>query len=866
MNHPRAWRALFNLAGLSLAALMLNCGGGGSTPPPPPPAPVATSLTTSNATPAFGATFTLTPTYSAGTGSLNNSVVCPATGVATAPITANWAGARIYTLTVTNTAGATATKSVTVTPQVVAVGAISPAAVARTVSTSTTFTTTVTGGALNTVTWSSTAGTWAANVWTAPATAGTVTITATSVDDPTKTATTTVTVVGAPVAASLVTSRATPAFGEVFTLTPTYGNGVGGLNYGVVCPATGIPVNVTADWSGTRTYVLTVTNAAGLVATTSVDVTPQTVAVGPIVFFPATPSRTVNSVTAFTTGVTGGALNTVTWSATAGSFAGDVWTAPATAGDVTITATSVDDPTKTNTTTITVVDAPNITAFTAAKGTITNGTGTSLSYAFTGGDGSIDQGINAVTTGGTTNVSPTTDTTYTLTVTNAAGDTDTETATIIVVPAATITSFTADVTTVAPGGTVTLTPVFSGGTGTLNQGLGAATTGVAVTTAPLTATTTFTLTVTNAAEDAVSQSVTINVVAPGAFTVAGTMSSPRSVPTATLLADNSVVIVGGNNAGSLNTADVYLAGTYTPLMATMVVGRYSHAATRLVDGKVLITGGWNSAAAPGSEVLATAEIYDPVAGTFTPTTGTMTTARMDHTTTLLSNGLVLVAGGTDGVNIKGAELFDPGTGLFTELTGANAWPALRTRATHTATLLADGRVLLAGGYQGAVWGTADVYDPIANTFTAVGDMSLIRWGHTATLLPDGKVLMAGGRNGLETTGVVLATAELFDPVANTFSVVSVPMISPREWHTASLLADGKVLIVGGDRDETVPGGNLTYLSSAEIYDPVSGLFTATASMASTRVFATATLVPTGPGTGFVLIAGGGGTAATERFE
>ncbi len=862
MNHPRAWRALFHLTGFGLVALMLNCGGGGGSTPPPPPAPVATSLTTSNATPVYGGTFTLTPVYSAGTGTLNNNLTCPATGVATSPITANWAGARVYTLTVTNSAGATATKSVTVTPQTVAVGAISPATVTRTVNTTTTFTTTVTGGALNTVTWSSTAGTWAGNVWTAPAAAGTVTITATSVDDPTKTATTTVTVVAVPVA-SLVTSNANPAFGDAFTLTPTYANGTGALNYGVFCGATNVPTTVIADWNGTRTYTLTVTNAAGLPATASVDVTPQTVAVGAIT--PSAPTRTVNSTTTFTATVTGGALNTVTWTASAGTWAGNVWTAPPTAGNVTITATSVDDPTKTATTTVTVVAAPEITSFAAAKGTITNGTGTSLSYAFTGGDGVITPGDIAVTTGGTTNVTPTVNTTYTLTVTNAAGDPVTATAPITVVPAATITVFTANGSaspiTVAPGATVVLHAEYADGVGTLNQGLGSIATGSDVTTAPLTATTTFTLTVTNGANDPVTQSVTVNVVAPGAFTAAGSMSSPRSVPTATLLTDNSVLIAGGNSGGSLATADRYSAGVHTPT-GVMSIGRYSHAATRLPDGTVLITGGYDSVS---GLALDTAEIYDPTTGTFSPT-GTMTAARQDHTATLLSNGLVLVAGGTDGVSIKGAELFDPGTGLFTALTGVNGWEPTRNRATHTATLLVDGRVLLAGGYRGAVWGTADVYDPIANTFTAVGDLGQIRWGHTATLLPDGKVLIAGGRNGLETIGAVLAGAELFDPVANTFTAVSTPMISTREWHAASLLPDGRVLIVGGDRDQTVPGGPLVYLSSAEIYDPVAGTFTATASMAATRINATATLVPTGPGTGFVLIAGGGATAATERFD
>jgi len=833
------------------------------------PQPVATSLVASTQTPAFGATFTLTPTYTNGAGAIDNGVTCPATGVAV-NVTADWAGTRTFTLTVTNGVESAITR-VDVTPMVVNVGSVSPAAPTKTVNSATTFSATATGGALNTVRWSASAGSFVGNVWTAPSAAGSVTITATSNDDSTKTATTTVTVVSVPVASSLAASTQTPAFGATFTLTPTYSGGTGAIDNGVTCPATTVAsAPITANWSGARTYTLTVTNAANVTATEFVVVTPQVVAVGAI--SPATPTKTVNSTTTFATTVTGGALNTVDWSASGGSFVGDVWTAPATAGSVTITATSKDDSSKTATTTVTVVGLAEIASFTAAKGTITNGNGTSLSYSFTGSDGFIDPGHIAVTTGGTTNVSPTVDTTYTLTVRNAAGDPVTATVPITVVPAASITAFTANgsaiSTTVTTGSTVTLHAEYADGNGTLSHGLGSISIGGDVVTAPLTATTTFTLTVTNAALDAVTRDVTVNVVAPGAFTFAGNMTGPRNAPTATLLGDNSVLIVGGSSGGSLASAEIYSGGTtYTATTSPMGIGRQSHSATRLADGRVLITGGFDSVS---GQVLATAEIYDPGTKTFTPT-GNMATARQDHTATLLPNGLVLIAGGTDGSAIKGAELFDPtgnaNVGTFAALIGPNAWPAPRTRATHTATLLADGTVLLAGGYNGSVYGTADIYDPVSNTFTPAGDMGLIRWGHTATLLSGGKVLFTGGRNGPETTGAVLAAAELYDPAAKTFSAVVAPMISAREWHAVSLLADGKVLIVGGDRDVNVPGGPLDYLASAEVYDPASGLFTATASMVSTRVNATATLVPTGPGTGFVLIAGGGGVAgATESFQ
>jgi len=910
--------------------------------------PVATSLVASSATPAFGATFTLTPTYSGGTGAIDNGVTCPASG-ASVNVTANWAGTRTFTLTVTNAAGLPATTTVDVTPQVVAVGAISPATPTKTVNSTTPFSATVTGGALNTVTWTASAGSFVGDVWTAPATAGSVTITATSVDDPTKTATTTVTVVGVPVATSLVASSATPAFGATFTLTPTYSGGTGAIDNGVTCPASGASVNVTANWAGTRTFTLTVTNAAGLPATTTVDVTPQVVAVGAI--SPATPTKTVNSTTPFSATVTGGALNTVTWTASAGSFVGDVWTAPATAGSVTITATSVDDPTKTATTTVTVVGVPVATSLVASSATPAFGATFTLTPTYSGGTGAIDNGVTCPASGASVNVTANWagTRTFTLTVTNAAGlpatttvdvtpqtvavaaisptaitrtvntstaftttvtggalntvtwtstagtwvgnvwtapataevvtitatsnddSSKTATTTVTLEPAAIITSFTATATTVAAGTNVTLTPVFTGVAGTLNQGLGTATSGTPVGPIPVNATTTFTLTVTNVLGDSVSRSVTVYVIVPGAFTATGNMATARSAPTATLLADNtSVLIVGGASNGSRATAEIYSGGTCTPT-GSMAVGRYSHVATRLTDGKVLITGGFNSAAAPGSQVLATAEIYNPADGSFTPTTGTMNAARMDHTATLLSNGLVLVAGGTDNDTIKGAELFDPTTGLFTALTGPNAWPAPRTRATHTATLLNDGRVLLAGGYNGAVWGTADVYDSVANTFTAVGDMGLIRWGHTATLLPDGSVFFAGGRIGTELAGSVTDVAEIYTPgpdpglpPSGNFSPVGPSMTTAREWHVATLLPNGNVLIAGGDQDD---GGVIANpeinLQSAEIYDPMAGTFTATGNMTVPRINFTATVIPA---TGYVLIVGGGATQVTELYQ
>ncbi len=254
--------------------LVISTGNAIAQATAPTAAPAEPALAASSSTVARGASFTLTPTFSAGTGVIDQSVGSVSTGTAK-PVMADWTGARTFTLTVTYTDGTTATAPVTVTPLVVSVGAITPAAATVTAGTSTAFSTTVTGGNLGTVTWSSTAGSWSGATWTAPATAQTVTITATSVDDPSKTATTTVTVIAAPVATSLVSSNATPTSGATFTLTPTYSGGTGVLDNGVSCPATGVASGlISANWTGARTYTLTVTNALGAVATATVTVTP----------------------------------------------------------------------------------------------------------------------------------------------------------------------------------------------------------------------------------------------------------------------------------------------------------------------------------------------------------------------------------------------------------------------------------------------------------------------------------------------------------------------------------------------------------------------------------------------------------------
>ena len=256
----------------------------------------------------------------------------------------------------------------------------------------------------------------------------------------------------------------------------------------------------------------------------------------------------------------------------------------------------------------------------------------------------------------------------------------------------------------------------------------------------------------------------------------------------------------------------------------MTSARYGHTATRLPDGRVLIVGGGlaeTDASIQGA--YASAELYDPATGTF-KATGSLHQARGNHTATLLSDGHVLIAGGSNELgNPTRAELYDPASGKFS-LTGAPG--AVRQGAT--AVLLHDGRVLIAGGFRGGTppgpMASAELYDPKTGKFSPTGSMSVVRMYATGGLLPDGRVLVVGGEElGLSP----YASAELYDPATGRFTPTG-SMSTGRALLTSALLPDGRVLVAGG---WTFNAANISAaLASAELYDPKTGRFAETGSM------------------------------------
>jgi hypothetical protein len=324
-----------------------------------------------------------------------------------------------------------------------------------------------------------------------------------------------------------------------------------------------------------------------------------------------------------------------------------------------------------------------------------------------------------------------------------------------------------------------------------------------------------------------------------------------------------VLVAGGaanaNQTGAMATSELYSpqAGTFAPA-ASLGVARARATATVLGNGKVLIVGGAND----GADALASAELYDPATAAF-QSAGSMAQARVLHTATLLSDGRVLVTGGYSTIDASGAvifdgklrtlisaEIYDPTTNAFSAAGNLTA-----RRARHEAVLMADGRVLVAGGHDPVLGevASAEIYDPASNAFTATGSMATPRRRHSMTLTRGNQIFVAGGSNGATDLG----TTELYDPGTGQFSA-GPSLLAVRGYHSATTLPMNHILLIGGY------GGG--YLTSAEIYDPKAGSMSSAGDLSVAREAHSAAPLPKQQ----VLIvggnSGGAGIATAEVFD
>jgi hypothetical protein len=302
-----------------------------------------------------------------------------------------------------------------------------------------------------------------------------------------------------------------------------------------------------------------------------------------------------------------------------------------------------------------------------------------------------------------------------------------------------------------------------------------------------------------------------------------------------LLLDGRVLVVGGAGlSGILASAELYdpQAGSWS-LTGPLHTARRFHTATLLPNGTVLVAGGSDTT----NRGLASAELYNPETGTWSDT-GSLTTSRSLHTATLLPNNTVLVAGGAitaGGAVTATAELYHPQTGSWSATDDLNFG-----RYEHTATLLSSGIVLVAGGIDTRLFGTktAELYN---GSWVSTRDLNFLHYRHTATLLPNGIALVAGGLNEVSSPSAV---AELYNPGTGVWSTTA-PLNPARFDHTATLLPNNTVLVAGG---HIISG----YSASAELYHPGMGTWSDTGSLHTARYQHTATLLSNGK----VLVAGG----------
>jgi hypothetical protein len=304
--------------------------------------------------------------------------------------------------------------------------------------------------------------------------------------------------------------------------------------------------------------------------------------------------------------------------------------------------------------------------------------------------------------------------------------------------------------------------------------------------------------------------------ATGTFTSTGSMSTPRQQHRSVLLYTGKVLVTGGRpdataSPNVLNSAELYdpVSGTFAPT-GNMLRYRRLHRSTPLPDGRILITGGLGGQTSADNGLPTLAEIYDPATGEFTATATPLNTGRRSHQVILLYTGKVLIAGGygAGSVLLNSAELYDPATGTFTPTGNMN------TARSPFLNRLPDGRILVTAGADGTPIQSLEIYDPADGTFTPAGNGLVARGADRVIRLDSGKTMLIGGRTTTDPASVT-SSAELYNHVTETYSATG-SLITGRQDFGHASLPNGRILVAGG------VAANGAVLSSAELYTPLIG--------------------------------------------